>query len=113
MRSIDLKTWARRDHFRLFSALEYPHFGLCANVDVTAFRPYVKAHGYSFTVAVIYILAQAANAIRVSLSHPRRTGGRARGRPANTMILVAEDVFSFCALRYRGSSATRCWWTAA
>jgi chloramphenicol O-acetyltransferase type A len=37
MRSIDLRTWPRREHFQLYSSFDHPHFGLCANVDLTAF----------------------------------------------------------------------------
>ena len=37
MRSMDLRTWPRREHFQLYSAFDHPHFGLCVNVDLTAF----------------------------------------------------------------------------
>ena len=42
MRHINLETWPRHEHFRVFSALDYPHFGLCANVDLTVFYPVIK-----------------------------------------------------------------------
>ncbi len=42
MRHINLETWPRREHFKVFSAWDYPHFSLCANVDLTAFYPVVK-----------------------------------------------------------------------
>ena len=35
MRHINLETWPRHEHFRIFSAFNHPHFGMCANVDLT------------------------------------------------------------------------------
>ena len=61
MRVIDLETWPRRRHFELYHGLDYPHVGLCANVDISAFRPAVRERGVSFTVAAAYVLARAAN----------------------------------------------------
>jgi chloramphenicol O-acetyltransferase type A len=101
MRQIDIQTWPRREHFKLFSAFDHPHLGLCANVDVTAFYPVVKQRGISFTVATVYVLARAANAIP-------EFRYRIRGRevveheivhPSGT-ILVDEDLFSFCTFDY-------------
>jgi len=63
MRHINLETWPRREHFSFFNAWDYPHFSLCANVDLTAFYPVVKQRGISFNVATVYVLARAANAI--------------------------------------------------
>jgi len=63
MRHINMETWPRREHFRVFNALGYPHFALCANVDLTAFYPVVKQRGISFTVVTAYVLARVANAI--------------------------------------------------
>jgi chloramphenicol O-acetyltransferase type A len=101
MRHIDLETWPRREHFKVFSAWDYPHFGLCANVDLTEFHPAVKQRGVSLNVALVYLIARAANAIpefryRIrdgkviehDLVHP------------STTILARDDLFSFCTLDY-------------
>ena len=101
MRPIDLETWPRREQFSFFRTFDYPHFSMCANVDLTAFYPFVKQHTASFTVATVYVLARAANAIP-------EFRYRIRGEevveheivhPATT-ILVDEDLFSFCTIRY-------------
>ncbi len=39
MRYINLETWPRREHFGFFSTWDYPHFSMCANVDLTTFYP--------------------------------------------------------------------------
>jgi chloramphenicol O-acetyltransferase type A len=70
-------------------------------VDLTAFHPVVKQRGISFTVAIVYVLARAANAIpefryRIrqdevvehEIVHPFTT------------ILTKEDLFGFCAFEY-------------
>jgi chloramphenicol O-acetyltransferase type A len=101
MRHIDMQTWSRREHFKVFSAFDHPHFSLCANVDLTTFYPVVKQRGISFTVAIVYVLARAANAIP-------EFRYRIRGREVveheivhpSATILTDEDLFSFCTFDY-------------
>ncbi len=101
MRHINLETWPRREHFKLFSAFDHPHLGLCANVDLTAFYPVVKQRGFSFTVAIVYVLARAANAI--AEFRYRIRGGEVVEHeivhPSGT-ILMDEDLFTFCTFEY-------------
>jgi chloramphenicol O-acetyltransferase type A len=101
LRTIDMQNWPRRQHFQFFSSYDHPHFGLCANVDVTAFYPVVKQRGLSFTVATVYVLTRASNAVP-------EFRYRIRGQevvehevvhPGFT-VLVDEDVFSFCVVDY-------------
>ena len=101
MRQIDLETWPRRAHFEVFSNFDYPHFNLCANVDLTAFFPAVKQHGISINVAIVYLLARAANTIPEFRQ-------RIRGKnvveheivhPSST-ILTDDDLFTFCTFEY-------------
>jgi chloramphenicol O-acetyltransferase type A len=101
MRHIDLETWPRREHFGLFSTWGYPHFSMCANVDLTAFYPFIKQRGISFNVATVYVITRAANAIpefrlriragevvEYDIVHP------------GTTILTNEEVFTFCYFDY-------------
>ena len=101
MRHIDMKTWPRRDHFRVFSALDYPHFNMCANVDLTAFYPVVKKRGISFSLAIVYVLARAANAIP-EFRQRIRAGEVVEHEVVHpsTTILINEDLFSFCPIDY-------------
>jgi chloramphenicol O-acetyltransferase type A len=101
MRYIDMQTWSRRNHFRVFSRFNHPHFNMCVNVDVTAFYPFVKRHGYSFTVCMVYVIARASNAIPEFRQ-------RIRGDQVieheivnpGFSILVDNDLFTFCAVEY-------------
>ena len=101
MRHVDLETWPRRDHFRVFSGLDYPHFGLCANVDLTAFHPAIKHHGVSFTVAIVYVLARAANRIP-EFRYRIRAGAVIEHEVVHpsTTILTGKELFSFCTFHY-------------
>jgi len=101
MRQIDIQTWPRREHFKVFNTFDYPHFSLCANVDLTAFYPFVKQRGISFTVAVVYVLARAANAIP-EFRYRIRSGKVVEHEivhPSGT-ILTDDDLFSFCTFEY-------------
>jgi chloramphenicol O-acetyltransferase type A len=101
MRYIDMDTWPRREHFRLWSSMNHPHWGLCANVDLTAFYPLVKERGLSFTVAWVYVVTRAANAIpefrhRI---HGAQVVEHDIVHPAIT-VLNDNDLFSFCTFEY-------------
>ena len=101
MRYINLETWPRREHFRFFNAFGYPHFSMCANVDLTAFCPYVKQRGISFNVATVYVLARAANEIP-EFRYRIREGKVVEHEivhPAST-ISTDGDLFTFCIFDY-------------
>ena len=101
MRYIDMQTWSRRNHFRLFSTFNHPHFSMCVNMDITAFYPFVKRNGYSLTISMVYIIARASNAIPEFRQ-------RIRGEQVveheivnpGFSILVDNDLFSFCFVEY-------------
>ena len=101
MRQINLETWPRREHFKVFSTWDYPHFNMCANVDLTEFYPFIKQRDISFNVATVYVLARAANAIP-EFRYRIRAGEVVEHEvvhPATT-ILTNEDLFSFCQIDY-------------
>jgi len=101
MRYIDMRTWSRREHFKLYSAFDHPHFSMCANVDVTAFYPVIKQRGISLNVAIVYVLTRAANAIP-EFRYRIRSGGVVEHEIVHpsTTILTNEDLFSFCTFDY-------------
>jgi chloramphenicol O-acetyltransferase type A len=101
MRYVDMDTWPRREHFEVFRTWGYPHFNLCANVDLTTFFPAVEEQGSSISIAIVYILARAANEIP-------EFRYRIRGDTVlehevvhpSTTILTKDDLFTFCPLEY-------------
>lgn len=101
MRVIDMQTWSRRHHFELYRTFDHPHFSMSANVDVTAFHPYVKRIGSSFTVAMVYVITRASNAIPEFRQRIR--GDQVVEHEVvhpGFAVLVDQDRFSFCAVEY-------------
>ena len=101
MRTIDMQTWSRQNHFKLFSSYGYPHWGICANIDLTAFYPAVKQRGQSFTIAMVYLISRAANAIpefRYRIQEDKVVEHDVVN-PGFT-FLTEEDTFSFCFADY-------------
>jgi chloramphenicol O-acetyltransferase type A len=96
-----MQTWSRRQHFELFSTYDYPHFGMCANVDLTAFYRAVKQRGYSLTVAIVYVLTRASNAIP-EFRYRIREGKVIEHESVDPgfTFLTEEDTFSFCFADY-------------
>jgi chloramphenicol O-acetyltransferase type A len=84
-----------------YSASANPHFSLCANLDLTAFHQAVKQSGSSFTVAMVYALSRAANAIP-------EFRYRIRGETVvehdvvhpSITIMADDDLFTFCTIEY-------------
>lgn len=101
MRTIDLETWSRREHFEFFKAYGYPHFGMSANVDLTYFYPAVKQQGSSLTAAIVYLITRAANAVPEFRYRIREQSvvEHETVHPGFT-ILVDEDNFTFCYVNY-------------
>jgi chloramphenicol O-acetyltransferase type A len=101
LHEIDLPTWPRRAHFEVYRSYDDPHFNLCAPVDLTIFQPAVKANGLSFTVALVYLLARAANGLPEFRQRIR--GERVIEHEVvhpSTTILAEGDLFSFCTFPY-------------
>lgn len=60
---IDLATWPRRDHFRLFRGLAHPYFSVTVEVDVTAWHRAIKGAGLPVYASTIHAMTCAANAV--------------------------------------------------
>ena len=101
MRYVDIQSWPRRDHFEFFSTFDHPHFNLCANMDLTAFYPAVKARGVSFTAAIVYVLARAANAVP-EFRYRLLDGKVVEYEVVSPSITVLhdEELFGFCRIDY-------------
>ena len=101
MRHIDMHSWPRRQHYEIFRGFNHPHFGMCANVDLTPLYRLVKRGGHSITVAIMYVISRAANGIPEFRYRIRPEGVVEHEvvHPSGT-ILVDDDLFSFCTIEY-------------
>jgi chloramphenicol O-acetyltransferase type A len=101
MRYIDVETWPRRDHYRLYRQFDSPHFNMCASVDLTAFYPAVKARGIAFTVGVLYVLARAANDEPAFRCRMRGDDVVEHDTVHPGITVLADDgIFGFCQIDY-------------
>jgi len=104
---IDLNTWPRKGQYDLFKNMDIPHFNLCANVDITLLRKYVKDQNINFYVSMVYIASHVANnmksfrlrmrgdqVIEHDMIHPSFT------------IMTQDETFSFCSVNHNMSFKT-------
>lgn len=60
---IDETTWERALHCKIFRNSVEPAFCVTFDVDITRFREKIRAHHYSFTLAMVYAVCRCANQI--------------------------------------------------
>lgn len=63
MEYINMEKWDRKEHFEFFYRMDYPHYNICANIDITKFLAYVKKKQLLFYYAMIYSSTFVANQI--------------------------------------------------
>lgn len=101
MKYIDMDSWPRRKHFEVYNGYDYPHFNVCADVEVTEFQRALKDVSVSFTLGVTFALAHVANSIPEFRYRIRdhKVIEHAIVHPSIT-ILLEDETFSFCTLNY-------------
>ncbi|GAK58858.1 chloramphenicol O-acetyltransferase [Candidatus Vecturithrix granuli] len=101
MRYIDLEHWPRRKHFEFFRILDYPHFNLTANVDISTLYSHCKSHQLSLFKTIVYVAATAANAVP-EFRQRIRDGQVVEHEVVHPSVTVmsGEDLFSFCHIAY-------------
>lgn len=101
MRTIDLRTWPRYPHYKLFRSFDHPHYSLGANLDVSEFYPAVKERGISLSAAILYVITRAAN--QVGALRQRMRGDSVVEHdvvhPSFT-VLAENELFGFCHVEY-------------
>lgn len=104
MRYITFEDEHRQRHFDFFLAMDQPHSGLTADVDITNFAQLVrKSADLRFSPALIYLLSRVAHELPVFRQRIRK-GGQVvehdRVDPSFTVPTKASTVFSFCTVEY-------------
>jgi Chloramphenicol O-acetyltransferase len=104
MNYIDLEKWSRKDHFNFFRQLDYPHFNVCGNVDITAFYKYIKDNGLPFFISVLYASTKTANSIKEFRYRIREDKVIEHDIVSPSFTVMTEgEVFSFCTAQYTDS----------
>jgi chloramphenicol O-acetyltransferase type A len=58
---INLDTWERSTHYKFFKRMDYPHYNICVNVDITNFLTQTAEDKIPFYYAMIYAATYALN----------------------------------------------------
>lgn len=97
MKYIDIENWKRKDHYNYFKQLDYPHFNICGNVNITSFYKYIKENELPFFISVLYASTKTANNIKEFRFRIRedKVVEHEIVSPSFT-VMTEEEVFSFC-----------------
>lgn len=63
MKRIEINQWKRKAHFEMFSRMEYPHYHVCADVELTNAYHFAKERGLSLFKVILYGVSMAANGV--------------------------------------------------
>lgn len=98
---IDMENWKRKNHYSMFSEMDYPFFNLCAPLDISNFYAFIKQREEPFFVSFLYLSVKAANQISEFRCRIRENGVYLHDtiHPSFT-VLGDEDLFSFCPVTY-------------
>lgn len=101
MRLLEIDTWKRKAHFEHFQTVDYPHFNLTGNIDITDFLKRLKEKELHFFSSVVYVVSRVLNhsesfKMRIrdgqvvihDLIHPTFT------------VLMEDDTYSYCEVKY-------------
>lgn len=101
MKFVDIENWKRKNHYNHFKKLDYPHFSVCGNIDITKFHRYIKEKEQPFFISVLYAATKTANNIKEFRYRMRgdKVAIHETIDPAFT-IMTEDDVFSFCAAKF-------------
>lgn len=106
MKYLNTEEYPRSKHFQLFRQMDYPHFNICANLDITGLQIFLQKHKQSFFKTMVCLSVKAANDIEEF--HYRIRADKVvihdRVDPSFTVLSTA-DVFSFCTVRYQDDLA--------
>lgn len=101
MKFIDIENWKRKDHFNYFKGLNYPHFNICGNLDITKFYRYIKENESPFFISFLYVSTKTANNIKEFRLRIRedKVVEHETVSPSFT-VMTESEVFSFCTVKY-------------
>lgn len=63
MRIIDIDNWNRAEHYLFFKRMDYPHYNIGANLDITNYLPKTKKQGLAFSFAMTYAVSLVMNQV--------------------------------------------------
>ncbi len=101
LKIIDQTTYPRKAHFDYFKTFTYPHFSLCANVDITNFYRFINENNKPFFASFLYAVTRVCNDIPEFRQRIRddQIVEHDSVNPSFT-IMTSQNVFSFYTANY-------------
>jgi len=101
MKYIDIENWNRKDHFNYFKQFDYPHFNVCANLDITRTYKHIKENGLPFFITMLYVASKTANSINEFKLRIRGDSAVEHETVSPSFTVMTEnDVFNYCTAPY-------------
>lgn len=101
MQLLDFETWERRDHFRLYNAMEYPYFGITVDLDVTGLMGSLKAMELPVYPTLIHAVTRVASEIPEFRTRVRGEQVVLHDRLTPSFTVPWRgDLFNFCTLEF-------------
>lgn len=101
MKFKDIENWKRKDHYNYFKQLDYPHFSICANLDITNFYRFIKENELPFFISVLYASTKTANSIKEFRFRIREDKVIEHEIVSPSFTVMTDgEVFSFCTSNY-------------
>lgn len=98
---IDMENWIRKEHFHFFNQFSYPHFNICANLDITNYFKYIKEHDIPFFISITYLVSKVANGIPEFRQRIREDKVIEHETVSPSFTVMTESkLFSYCAVNY-------------
>ncbi len=101
MQTITIDTWPRRDLFRFYNGLDYPHFNVCADIDITGLHHHCRQSGISRFTGVLYGVSKIAN--QIEQFRQRIRGNQVVQHDAvhpSYTVLTEGNTFCFCETKF-------------
>lgn len=64
MEIINIDTWERKTHYNFFRRMDFPHYLICSNIDITHFLSQLKERKIPFYYGMIYAAMYAINQVK-------------------------------------------------
>lgn len=101
MKTIDIDKWERKEHFQYFNKLDYPHFNVCSNLEISSFLRFIRETKKPFFISLLFAATKAANSVEALRYRIREKTVIEHERVHPSFTVMAEKgVFNYCSSQY-------------
>ncbi len=101
MKTINLATWNRRDHYNLYKKLDFPYLNITANVNIDDLYRWSKNNKFSLFSCIAYLTTRASN--QIPELRMRIRGDQVVEHPIvhpSFTVLTDDETFGFATIQY-------------